>query len=414
MRRMTKKNLENIKAIFEEKTGTELNPDSRRACPLVRKIAVLAAVLVCCFAMAAFGWPLFSPLRGDALTLSATYEGGGIVSVYVENGSDRDLEFQRQTKLMCWATGTEVERLEGEILFENTAFPAHSSGTMMVDFSGAYDIAELEGDGRNFGQYYLLLTNHDFLFGHDWMCSFSFADKEREMAYETLPHVTAEAEGLAQIEGELRFYFEDAYHDEVMAWNDANFTYLQKVDEVIKRFDGNVVPPLYPTIMVTGPSTFLDPQPLVDTASGFGQVDGECAVGSDWTPVDGYNRLIGASVLEKALTVSALLPQKEGDGCGAVPLVYTLVYEAAAAQKREDFVFFYGRFRSFAEMEPCKVYEDEHYVVYDVTDALYTDLDAYLDYVQTTREDLLLDTQARAHIRDVYAYFRENIGDLIY
>lgn len=409
---MTKKNLDNIKDIFELKTGVDLAPVQPYR--PVRKLVALAVAVICCFALAAFTYPLFTPLDGDELTLSATYEGDGIVSVFVENGSDKNLEFQKQAKLIPWVTGEEVERLDGEITFTNTKFPAHSSGTMTVDISKAYDIEALEMDGRNFQSYYLLLTNNHFLFGHDWMCSFTFEDKNREDPYETQPHVAAAAEDLEEIEESLRFYFEDAYYDETLAWNENNFTYLQKVDEVIKRFEGNVVSPVYPMIMVTGPSTFLDPQPSISEDVEFGfEIPAEGILSVDWTIADGYRRLVGATKSEKTLTVSANIPQKEFSGVSAVPLIYTFVFEADAVQNQEDYAFFYGQFHSFGELEECKVYEDEYYAIYDVTDYFYTDLDAYIDYVQKTRDDLVIDDQIRQRIHVIYDDYRENLGSLI-
>lgn len=398
MSRMTRKNLHNIKCIFEEKTGTDLNPvhgtQPRRP---VRKLAVLAAVMICCFALAAFTYPLFTPLDGDELSLKGTYEGNGIVSVYVENGSDKTLEFQTQTKLMRWSTSEEVEQTGGAVRFENTKFPPHSSGIMTVDLSEAYDIHALENPEYNPEWYYLLLTNNSFLFGHDWMCSVDFV--EQKATEENPSHVTSEAESLETIEEELRFYFEDAYHDEIMGQNGQNFAYLQKVDETIKRFEGNVVSPVYPMIMVSGPSTFLDPHPRI-------RVEGKEA-DSEWTPVDGYSRLIGASTSEKALTVMANLPlQQYPDSVSSIPLVYTFVYEADAVRE-EDYAFIYGQFCSFAELEAYKVFEDEHYVIYNITDFLYTDLDAYIDYLQETRDDLLIDESVRQQIYSIYNYYME-------
>ena len=413
MSRMTKNNLDNIKDIFEKKTGVAL-AQSRRP---VRKLIVLAAAVICCFGLAAFTYPLFTPLDGDELTLSAAYEGDGVVSVFVENGSDKELEFQKKTKLIPWITGVEVERLGGEVIFENTKFPAHSSGTMIVDISEAYDIEALEGDGPNFESYYLLLTNNDFLFGHDWMCSFTFEDKDRKEPNETQPHMVAGVENADEIEESLRFYFEDAYYDETLAWNEKNFAYLQKVDEVIKRFDGNVVSPVYPMIMVTGPSVFLDPQPSIsEDMEGVEfdfEIPAEGILSVDWTIADGYGRLVGATKSEKALTVSAHIPRKEFSGVSAIPLIYTFVFEADTVQDKENYAFFYGQFHSFGELEECKVYEDEYYAIYDVTDYFYTDLDAYIDYVQETRTDLLVDEQIRRRIHILYDYYKENLGKSI-
>ena len=66
-------NLQNIKDIFEEKTGVNLDARQRRH-PF-RMAMVVAAVMVCCLSMTAFAVSLFSSLSGDDLALSATYEG---------------------------------------------------------------------------------------------------------------------------------------------------------------------------------------------------------------------------------------------------------------------------------------------------------------------------------------------------
>ena len=135
--------LRNIKSSFEEKTGVELT--SRK--PLrhsIRTVTVLAAVVGCCLTMTAFAISMFSSLSGDDLSLSATYEGNGVVSVQVENKSDKELDFQSALKLMRWSTSEEVKPLSKKVSFNNTTIPAHSSGTMEIDLSGAYDMSLLE------------------------------------------------------------------------------------------------------------------------------------------------------------------------------------------------------------------------------------------------------------------------------
>ena len=99
MNSFRKSNLQNIKNIFEEKTGVELESAPVWRYP-IKKYVVIAAVLVCSFTMTAFAASLFSSLSGDDLSLSSTYEGNGIVSIQVENKSDKDLNFQKQLKLM--------------------------------------------------------------------------------------------------------------------------------------------------------------------------------------------------------------------------------------------------------------------------------------------------------------------------
>lgn len=402
MSRMRKKNLRNIKRRVEEKTGLAL--EAKRCFP-VRKLAVLAMAVAACFALVGFTYPLFTPLEGDELSLRGTYEGNGIVSVHVENQSDKTLKFEEQARLMNWLTAEEVPSTGGDILFENTQFPAHSSGIMTIDLSRAYDMEALENPEHNSEWYYLLLTNNGFLFGHDWMCSVDFGKAEPEK--EAPAHVGWAADALGSIEEELRFYFEDSYQDEVAGTNEENFRYLQKVDEVIKRFEGKVVSPVYPRILVSGPSAFLDPHPQI-------RIEESLPASSDWKITDGYGRLVGADTFEKALTVMADVPLAlYPDSVSSVPLIYTFVYEADAVQAGE-YAFVYGQFLPFEELESCKVYEDESYKIYDVTDYFYTDLDEYIHFLRETRTDLLLDGQACEALREVYEKVRENLGSRIH
>ena len=65
-----KTNLQNIKDIFEEKTGVAL--ETRRRRQPIRAAMLVAAVLVCSLTMTAFAVSLFSSLSGDELrSLSA-------------------------------------------------------------------------------------------------------------------------------------------------------------------------------------------------------------------------------------------------------------------------------------------------------------------------------------------------------
>ena len=72
MSSFSKTNLQNIKDIFEEKTGVELV--SRRRRPIGVSVLV-AAVMVCCLTMTAFAVSLFSSLDGDDLSLSPPMRG---------------------------------------------------------------------------------------------------------------------------------------------------------------------------------------------------------------------------------------------------------------------------------------------------------------------------------------------------
>lgn len=180
MSKMTNENFRNICRLVEQGTGVPLGPDrtpeGNRA---VRLIPVLAAVLLLTLMMTASAFKLFTPMNGDALALGGSYEGNGIVTVWVENGSDKYLRFQEQLKVMDWENSRELPSTGGEIRFYNRVFPPHSSGVMTLDLSLAYDLELLEREIAR-GNLYLLLTNNDFQFGHDWMCFLRLAQEDTE------------------------------------------------------------------------------------------------------------------------------------------------------------------------------------------------------------------------------------------
>lgn len=413
----TKQNVRNIKCIFEEKTGVDLNPAHRQQPKKsVKWMVLVAAAVICGLMMAACGVALFSPLNGDELSLSGTYEGNGIVSIFVENGSDKSLTFQKQLKLMCWSTSEEVERLDGEIVFQNTSFPAHSSGTMTIDISRAYDIAALEQGLPE--MYYFLLTNNDFFFGHDWMCSFRFRPEETGTEETSSPeHIDASllrAQAIDEIEEDLRFYFEDAYYDELPAFNQTNFVYLQKVQELLMRTEGTLVHPVDPWIRVEIPEdhVFDEAFPL--------DIQHQL-VGENYYSIDGYKRIVGSMFSgtgsDYALTLKAQLPGYEGQTNGGrdLPLIYLFVYEKADLTVEKPYAFIYGQILTFEEMAQYQVFEDERYVVYEVTDLFYTDLDRYMEYFLSVESDVYFDEQICARVHHIYDYLKdkETLGSLI-
>ena len=205
MNTLSRQNIQNIKKIFESKTGVALSARKPVRHP-VRNTAILVAVLACCLTATAFAGSIFSSLSGDELNLYATYSGNGVVSVLVENLSDKELRFQPDLKLMRWTTSEEVEPLSEAVTFHNTTVPAHSSRVMTIDLSAAYDLEQLEqplaGDW-----YYLVLTNQHFVFGQDWMCSVDFAQSSEP---DTTPAVPAQPDAAAVqgVEESLQFYFE--------------------------------------------------------------------------------------------------------------------------------------------------------------------------------------------------------------
>ena len=412
MSRFTKKNLHNIRQTFEEKAGVNLNVE-RRVSPKKTTYLLLAAAL-CALLLASCARTLFSGLNGDDLSLKGTYLGDGIVSIEVVNRSDKALEFQKQVKLMGWRNG-EVEPLSGgTVRVENTRFPAHSGGTMLVDISEAYDIRALENGtwgALEESGYYLVLTNHDFLFGHDWMCFFHFSESEKETAPtepETPPE-PAPAQNLDGITDDLKSYFEDTYLDEPPTMTQAHFEYQQKVQELLAQTNGTLVHPVDPHVFVQTPreQVFDETLPM--------DIQYQVVI-QQYHSLDAFNRMVGAAFSgtgsDQSLQIMAALPEYQGqtDGGQCIPVVYLFVYERAALTAENPYAFIYGNIIPFSRMEQDKVYEDDRYVIYDMTDLFYTDLDAYLDDfvgVMKGKVSLYFDEQIRRRVHNVYDYFRD-------
>ena len=206
----------------------------------IRRFFLVAAVICCFLLLSAFAVKLFSPLNGDALTLEGTYLGDGIVSIRVENRSSRDLRFQPQVKLIKWLGEEEVPQLGSPPVFSNEEIPAAATQVMTVDLSGVYDIELLEAS-HPWQWYYLILTNRDFFFGHEWKCSINFGSWEPEPVLTEGKNYTLDPVVLENIEEELRPYFEDDYVG-IFAANPMNYSYMQQAQEYLLRCGKQTVP----------------------------------------------------------------------------------------------------------------------------------------------------------------------------
>ncbi len=389
MGKFTRKNQQNIEMLFESKTGVDLHPAHR----VVGRKWILVTAILCCLALTSCGYVLFSPLNGDALALRGSYENG-VVSVLVVNGSNKTLRFQEKVKLMSWKEG-EIPATGGDVGFENTSFGPHSSGTMTIDLSRAYPLEELEAKGIP-NDLYLVLTNKDFAFGQDWMCHFVIGEKTQE---ETAPaeKLKLETQNMDGIEDSLRFYFEDHYLDQLPAYNTANADYMVAVQEVLSRQEGTLVRSMSPLLLPEGPEG-LEQQTLLNHHS-----------------IDSFNRMVGSVFpgdgLDSALMVGVSLPQYQGQvdgGIGDFKLLYYFTFPTQELKQEGAYAFVYGRILTFPEMEENKVYEDEEYTVYDLTDLFYTDVDQYLDdFVSVYGGDVYLDDEVRRQVHEVYQFYRD-------
>lgn len=404
MSKFQKHNLSNIQGIFEDKTGVDLQYKRHAYRRPISKAVLVAAVLAVCVVLAAFSYPLFSPLDGDALTLSAVYEGEGIVSIRVENHSDKKLQFQSQTKLFQWITGEEVESLSEDVTFDELTVEPNTVKTITVDLSKAYDMTQLEQSQAPVW-YYLVLTNQNFAFGQEWKCSVNFSIQQLEQPSTEEHPIKVDPAILENIEEELRYYFEDEYYG-IFAWNPMHYEYLQKAQELLMRSGKRIATPFSPGLII---------EPVRD-----GYVIDETYPLEKQYQLDGYydsvhdafGKLVGFGTDHHVIKLSAYIPAYEGsqDGSHAIPIKYFITYLRSDVEGGESNAFIYGQIVSFEELEEYLVYEDDTFFCYDVTHLFYTDLRSYVEAVVASDPDYYyFDEQSWQRIENLYNYYQENL-----
>ena len=408
MEKLKEHNLNNIQSIFEAKTGVTLGRKQR--IPRAVRKAVLLASVVALFALtAAFTYPLFSPLDGDALTLSATYEGNGIVSVSVENRSHKKLVFEPKTKLVKWITGEEVQPISDWIGFGDLTVAPHSTEILRLDLSKAYDMTILE-QSLFTEYYYLVLTNYNFVFGQEWKCSVYFGPRLEKPPAEQ-PLFTVDPVILQQVEEELRYYFEDDYTG-LFAANPLHYDYLQKVEELIQRSGKRFVMSVESLLMLLPRESEWCYQ---ESSEGYRPT---VAGSQNVTLQDAFGKLTGAGEHEQIKYLCYYAPvagpenTELADVSYCIPLLYYATYIKSEIQSPEDCAFIHGQILSFGELEKHKVFDNGQLVCYDVTHLFYTDLRAYVEdvteYREATNQDWYMDEEIFAEIRKVHDYYKHH------
>lgn len=385
---MRAENLEHIKSTFEDKTGVTLKHTTYRKKAVLT--VLLAACLVFLMTISAYASGLFNSLEGDDLALKANYEGEGIVHLWIENRSDKELRFQPKLHLRLWSSGEEAEQLSGEPSFSDTLVPARSSAEITIDLSSAYDLAllemPLEGDS-----WYLVLTNNDFLFGQDWICTVKFAESGKNEAQSA--DVQYEDEQNTALQGERT---EDS-------------------EALLSRFAGTVVCPVKPGIG----SLYVDGRPDPRPCAPITLFDASRTIAEQaeiWSAglshCDAGGNLLGTAE-DYGKVVSLLLQNpKYPQSLIAVPVIYLFFYEKADALP-ENYGYICGRIISFVELEEIKVYEDEQYVGYDISSLVYSDLDEYIAFALSGCQAWPLDNDTLISLHETYAYLKEKLPELI-
>ncbi len=397
-----KRNLQNIKGIFEEKTGIALASQNTTRRP-VKAAVLLAAILACFLSLSAFAMNLFSSLSGDDLSLAATYQQNGIVSVAIENRSDKDLVFQPKLKLMLWNTSEEIRPISNDIPFKGTKVTAHSSETMTIDLSKAYDIKTLE-EALTENHYYFILTNNNFIFGQDWMCTVKFSDTVVRTEA-PLPAVQSDETSLQAVPRELQPYFKDITFD-INERRALNAHYVQSYKKLFEQSDKNIVSSVSPlSLLVDTPSDII----FDNTVS---KEEQHLLVGEHWLSSDANFKLL-ATETETALTISALLPSAndtDSDTGTNLPLFYVFTYEKEKIGAENDYAFIHGQMLRFSDLEKYKVYEDKKYICYEVSSFIYSDLTEYIQNFIAQNPDIRYDEQSKKRVQTIYNYYKEHLS----
>lgn len=410
MHRFRTSNFRNIETRFYEKTGVNTARHTKKH-RRVHTLCTLLVIMLCSLSLSAFGYAKFSALAGDDLSLYSVYRGEGVVEIHVENRSSTDLKFQPQLKLMRWVGAQELPA-DGKVVFENTDFPAGSSGVMRIDLSDAYDVAALEEPLQD-DYYYFVLTNNNFLFGQDWMCSVFFAEPMVSPTEPIQPIAPQQADMqlTAQVEPSLQHYFEQETITDPMARNQMADAYFADCAQLIAEADEHVVSSVSPLLLIDDPDDVIfDENVPADLQRGL--------LGLDQSLLDGFNIPVGGSFDEHALTIQGCIPDREGDNDGgwAIPLVYIFTYQKSDIQSQDDLVFIRGRFLTFAQMEEHKVYEDEEFVSYEMTHLFYSDLEEYIAAMLTQNPSVFYDESIALRLHNMVEYYtdNDNLRDVLY
>lgn len=141
---------------------------------------------------------MFTHTNGDLAGFASAYQGDGRFEIVIINDSDKELELQDDVKVMQWSTSKEVEGDSGKIRMSGQTILPHSQGVVSIDISEGYDVKAMEENLPEGDWYYFILTNNNFAFGQDWMCSFDFDIEQTEDVMDR------SADFMEQIAGEQR------------------------------------------------------------------------------------------------------------------------------------------------------------------------------------------------------------------
>ena len=351
----------------------------------VRKIALLAAVLITLLCLCAFTYGYFTTLAGDNLILTATYAGEGIVLAHVENQSDRDLKLEPTVRLLYYSDKDPVATTEQEPIVTGLTIPAKSRQTVRIDLRNAYDLDELEHIYNDF--ILLQLTNKGFAPGQKWTCIVSFRKESNDYVPQYVTSGdTVRAEGVLP---SLTAYFENFTPDVFARWADVP-NYLELVEQELSQIEGNIVEP-------------VDPWYYWDLEEFHTLVQSSC--------FDGYNKLLGRNDTEKIKHISLFIPRlldgKKLDGTQEIPIFYFWIFAKSDIQSPDDYAFIRGNLLAFHEIDQYKVFEDDDYVIYELHHLVYSDLRNYVEEMLIQNDSIYFNADIWERVQRFYDTYND-------
>ena len=356
----------------------------------LRRILLLAAILITALSLCAFTHAVFSSAGGNTLILTANHVGEGIVHAQIENQSDRDLILEPTVKLLFYSTKKPVESTGVAPEITGLTIPAKTTQTVRIDLRLSYDISALEQLTNDF--ICLQLTNKGFLPGQKWTCLVSFRPNTGEYVPQYVK--TGDTKRAEEVIPSLKAYFENFTPDLFARWADVP-DYLELVEQELSQVEGNIVVP-------------VDPFYYWDLEEHHTHVQSSC--------FDGYNKLLGRTDMEKinhiSIFVPRLLDDEKLDGVQEIPLFYFWIFTRSDIQSPNDYAFIRGNLLTFQEMEKFKVYEDEEHVIYEMHHLVYSDLRNYVEEMIIQNDSIYFNEEIWERIQRFYNIYsdRERLG----
>ena len=352
----------------------------------MKRILVLAAVLLTLLSLCAFTYTYFSSAAGDTLTLSAKYAEDGVVLVEIQNQSDQDLTLDPTVKLLYYSTGEEIPITGSKPILTGLTIPAKAAQTVRLDMRLSYNIAELEQLTNDF--VCIQLTNKSFLPGQKWTCIVSFRPNTGDYVPQYVK--TGDITRAKNVIPSLKAYFENFTPDIFARWADIP-DYLELVEIELSQVDRNIVAP-------------VDPFYYWDIEEYHTLIQSSC--------FDGYNKLLGKTDMEKIKHISIFVPRlldgERLNGTQEIPIFYLWIFAKSDINSSDDYAFIRGNLLTFREMEEFKVYEDDEYAIYEMHHLVYSDLRTYIEEMLIQNGSIYFDEEIWERIQRFYNRYNDS------